>query len=76
MNNLPAVKFANSDKMITRLVSGGNPLCGNSHFSEELNSDMSGFFTEKPIDAVVVGMFPKYIDQINLNVKYTIDSSK
>jgi len=49
MNNLPLVKFANSDLMITRLISGGNPLCGNSHFSEELNNDMKDYFTEKNV---------------------------
>ncbi len=49
MNNLPLVKFANSDLMITRLISGGNPLCGTSHFSEELNNEMKDYFTEKNV---------------------------
>ncbi|MBN2546984.1 MAG: hypothetical protein JXB50_14380 [Spirochaetes bacterium] len=49
MNNIPLVKFANSNIMITRLISGGNPLCGNSHFSEELDNDMKEFFTEKNV---------------------------
>jgi len=28
----------------------------------------------KPSDAVVVGMFPKYIDQVKLNVQYTLEA--
>jgi len=30
------------------------------------------FANIKPTDAVVVGMFPKYLDQITLNVQYTL----
>jgi hypothetical protein len=45
MTNLPVVRFGNSDLMVTRLISGGNPLCGNSHFSDEMNADMSEYFT-------------------------------
>jgi hypothetical protein len=30
----------------------------------------------KPNDAVVVGMFPKYIDQVRLNVEYTLAALK
>ena len=30
----------------------------------------------KPKDAVVVGMFPKYVDQIALNVQYTLEATK
>ena len=32
------------------------------------------FANIKPTDAVVVGMFPKYVDQIALNVQYTIEA--
>ena len=34
--DLPKVKFGEHE--ITRLIIGGNPFCGNSHFSAESNS--------------------------------------
>lgn len=34
------------------------------------------FANIKPKDAVVVGMFPKYLDQISLNVQYTLQAIK
>lgn len=46
MTNLPTVKFANSDVSITRLVSGGNPMCGYSHFSDAMDAEMTEYFTE------------------------------
>ena len=46
---LPEVKFANSDIMITRLISGGNPLCGYSHFSDEMSMEMSNYFTPEQV---------------------------
>jgi hypothetical protein len=49
MNNLPKVKFANSDIEVTRLISGGNPLCGNSHFSHEMNRQMEQYFTAEQV---------------------------
>jgi hypothetical protein len=30
----------------------------------------------KPGDGVLVVMFDKYVDQVNLNVKYTLDAIK
>jgi len=53
MYEIPKVKLGNSDIEITRLISGGNPLCGNSHFSPEMSQDMRGYYTEQQ----VVGYF-------------------
>ena len=39
---LPQVPFGNH--MISRLVVGGNPLRGNSHFTDELNADMWDYY--------------------------------
>jgi len=36
---LPKARFANSDLFVTRLISGGNPLQGNSHFSDAMDRD-------------------------------------
>ncbi|MBI3945361.1 MAG: hypothetical protein HY321_05545 [Armatimonadetes bacterium] len=44
MFQLPTVPFG--EHRITRLISGGNPLCGNSHFSPEMSADMRGYFTD------------------------------
>ena len=46
MSALPKVKLGRSDIEVTRLISGGNPLCGNSHLSSEMNADMKSYFTE------------------------------
>ena len=32
-----------------RLISGGNPLCGNSHFSPELDREMRRYFTDEEV---------------------------
>lgn len=34
---------------VTRLIVGGNPFVWNSHFSEEMNRDMEGYFTTEKI---------------------------
>lgn len=46
MSSLPKIQFANSNEYVTRLISGGNPLCGNSHFSPEMNQAMREYFTQ------------------------------
>ena len=51
MNALSKVKLGNSDTEITRFLSGGNPLCGNSHLSPEMNQDMREYFTEEQVVA-------------------------
>ena len=48
---IPQVRFGHSDVFITRLVSGGNPLCGNSHFSPELSEDMRRYFSAEQVVA-------------------------
>jgi hypothetical protein len=49
MNELPKVRLGNSEIEVTRLISGGNPLCGNSHFSPEMNEDMRSYYTEEGV---------------------------
>lgn len=49
MDRLPEVRFANSDTYVTRLISGGNPLCGNSHFSHEMSARMLEYFTAEQV---------------------------
>jgi hypothetical protein len=44
---IPTVAFGNAQ--ITRIISGGNPLCGNSHFSLEADSDMRDYFTAEEV---------------------------
>lgn len=46
---LPKVRFANSEILITRLISGGNPLCGSSHLSPEMNQEMIAYFTAERV---------------------------
>jgi len=51
MTALPTVKLGNSTLDITRLISGGNPLCGNSHFSDEMSAAMIEYFTTERVVA-------------------------
>lgn len=51
MTDLAMVQFANSDVSITRLISGGNALRGYSHFSQEMDTEMSEYFTEENVVA-------------------------
>ena len=47
MNELTTVPFGPT--AITRLISGGGQLCGNSHFTEELSEDMRSYFTDEQV---------------------------
>ncbi len=47
MSELPTIKFGKFK--VTRLIIGGNPLCGNSHFSEQLSREMAEYFTEERV---------------------------
>ena len=47
MSQLPTVPFG--DAHITRLISGGNPLVGNSHFTPELSREMAEYFTAEEV---------------------------
>lgn len=49
MTEIPKVHLGRSDVLVTRLISGGNPFCGNSHFSPEMNEDMLNYFTDKQV---------------------------
>lgn len=51
MRELPKVRLGNSEVLITRLVSGGNPLCGASHFSREMSAEMREYFTRERVVA-------------------------
>lgn len=51
MYDIPKVKLGNSDIEITRLISGGNPLCGNSHFTPEMSKDMRDYYTPEQVVA-------------------------
>ncbi len=46
-SQLPTVSFG--PVAITRLISGGNPLCGNSHFSLEMDEEMRAYFTAEQV---------------------------
>ena len=47
MPMLPTIPFGPVE--ITRLISGGNPLCGNSHFSPEMDADMREHFSAEAV---------------------------
>lgn len=49
MYDIPKVKLGNSDFEVTRLISGGNPLCGNSHFTPEMSQDMRDYYTAEQV---------------------------
>ena len=48
---LPTVPLGTSNLLITRLISGGNPLCGNSHTSKQMDAEMSAYFTAERVVA-------------------------
>ncbi len=49
--DLPKVRFGNY--MITRLICGGNPFCGNSHYSDDMNRDMAQYYTPERVVEVL-----------------------
>jgi len=51
MVDIPKIKLGNSEVAVTRLISGGNPLCGNSHFSPEMSKDMRDYYTAEQVVA-------------------------
>jgi len=51
MVTLPTVPFG--PHHITRLIVGGNPFCGNSHYSEAISRDMVAYYTpERVVDVL------------------------
>lgn len=51
MEILPAIPLGG--KQITRLIVGGNPFRGNSHFSPEMSRDMSEYYTVDQVKRVL-----------------------
>lgn len=45
MTMLPKIPLGKSEVLVTRLISGGNPLCANSHFSADMDRQMREYFT-------------------------------
>lgn len=48
---LPTVELG--EHHITRLIVGGNPLCGNSHYSPELSREMATYYTPERVVEVL-----------------------
>lgn len=44
---LPTIPFG--EYQVTRLIMGGNPLCGNSHYSRAMNRDMADYYTPERV---------------------------
>ena len=51
MNLLPTIKIG--DKDVTRLICGGNPISGISHFSSEMDRDMLHYYTMPRLQALL-----------------------
>jgi hypothetical protein len=49
MTSLPTVRFGAVD--ISRLIVGGNPLCGNSHLDQAMSKDMASYHTPENVVA-------------------------
>jgi len=49
--SLPVVPFG--PHRVTRLIVGGNPFVGNSHFTSEMNQDMAGYYTAEQVVATL-----------------------
>ena len=58
--DIPKVKFGEHE--ITRLIIGGNPLCGGSHFSGEMSQDMIDFYTPEKVVEVL-----KQCEELGIN---------
>ncbi len=44
---LPTISFG--EHQVTRLIIGGNPICGNSHYSEAMSKDMRDYYTPEQV---------------------------
>ena len=51
MNTLPAIRLGGAD--VSRLIVGGNPFSGYSHFSAEMDREMMDYFTTERIKATL-----------------------
>jgi len=70
MHEIPKVKLGNSDLEITRLISGGNPLCGNSHNTAEMSQDMRDYYTEQQVVAYFHDLQAKGINTLQARGDY------
>jgi hypothetical protein len=51
MEQLPAVPFG--PYSVTRLIVGGNPFCGNSHYSPAMSREMSDYYSAERVVQVL-----------------------
>ncbi|MBN1349283.1 hypothetical protein JXJ21_07730 [candidate division KSB1 bacterium] len=51
MSTIPEIQFG--PHKITRLIVGGNPFCGNSHFSEAMSREMADFYIAEKVVEVL-----------------------
>ena len=51
MTQLPTVPFGPIE--VTRLIVGGNPFCGNSHFSQAMSAEMAAYYTAEQVVEVL-----------------------
>jgi len=70
MSELPKVPFGKTE--ITRLISGGNPLVGNSHFSPELSQEMLEYFTSEQVIAYLDRLLDHGINTIQARGDYRV----
>jgi len=70
MINLPKIRLGHSDVFVTRLISGGNPLCANSHFSDEMNAEMRDYFTDAQVVAYLNNLQAAGINTIQARGDY------
>ena len=69
---LPTMKIG--DIEVSRLILGAGRRCGSQEQVRDAFMEASG--SMKPGDGVLVGMFDKYADRVNLNAQYTLDAIK
>ena len=51
MTRLPTIPLG--PHQVTRLIVGGNPLCGNSHYSETMSREMAEYYTPERVVEVL-----------------------
>ncbi len=64
---LPTIRIGKH--RVTRLVAGSNPVSGDSYLGRHMDR-------LKRTDGVIVGMYPRFHDEIGANVRYTREFSK
>lgn len=56
MIDLPKIRLGKSNIFVTRLISGGNPLCAYSHFSDKMGAEMRDYFTDAQVISYLHGL--------------------